>query len=83
MKKEDVKDNSFGTASVVLGIFSIIFASIPGAILGLLAVIFASKQKKIQNNKWVKAGFILGLAGIILSAVLIFILYKYSGALLQ
>ena len=72
MKKEDLamhKDNSFGTASVVLGIISIIFSSIIGLILGIIGLIFALKQKKLSKNGWAKAGIILNVIGVILGII--------------
>ena len=75
MKKEETKkhleDNSFGVASVVLGILSILFASINGIILGIIALVFANKQKNKSPNKWAKNGRILAIIGIILSILTI------------
>jgi len=76
-------DNSFGIASVILGILSIVLASVPGIIFGIIGLFFASKQKKIHANKWSKAGFILAIIGIILSVVVIYLAVKYSSSLLQ
>ena len=72
MAKEDkiTNDNSFGTSSVILGILSIIFSSIPGLILGITALVFAMKQKKIEKNKWSKWGMLLSIIGIILSIII-------------
>ena len=79
MAKEVVKDNnSYGTASVILGIFSVLFSSPPlyGVILGVISLIFANKQNKAHKNGWSKAGKILSIIGIILSIVFfIFILW--------
>ena len=73
-------DNSFGIASVVLAILSIAFA--PGVflifaygpflsiILGIVALVFALKQKKKSPNAWSKAGLILSIIGIVLGVVL-------------
>jgi len=74
MKKESEKefakhDNSFGVASVALGIVSLF--SLGGLILGIISFVFAKKQEKIHANKWSKAGKILGIIGIILGIILI------------
>lgn len=71
MKKED---NSFGIASVVLGILSIVFSGANGIIIGVVALVFANKQMKNFKNSWGKNGKILSIIGIILSIVLIIIL---------
>ncbi len=80
MKKEENKvssssDNSFGTASVILGIFSILFSSPPiyGVILGIISLVFANKQIRKHRNSWSKAGKILAIIGIIVS--LLFFLF--------
>ena len=69
MKKEESKltsnDNSFGVASVVLGILSILLASLNGIILGIIALVFSQKQTAISANKWSRAGKILSIIGII------------------
>lgn len=71
MKKED---NSYGVASAILGIFSIMFSYPPlyGVILGIISFVFAKKQEKFHKNGWSKAGKILSVIGIILS-ILVFI----------
>ena len=80
MAKEVVRnnDNSFGTASVILGIFSILLSSPPlyGLVLGIISLIFANKQNKQHKNNWSKAGKILSIIGIVLSIIFfIFILW--------
>ena len=79
MKKEvvnkisDSKSNDFGVASVILGILGIVFASVPGLILAVTALIFALKQNNRMRTKWSKAGLILAIIGIIFSiAVVVF-----------
>jgi succinate dehydrogenase/fumarate reductase cytochrome b subunit len=70
MKKEE---NSFGVAAVVFGILSIIFASLNGIILGIVALVFAKKQQSLGSNKWGKNGKVLAIIGIVLSiAIMIF-----------
>jgi protein-S-isoprenylcysteine O-methyltransferase Ste14 len=74
MKKGD--DNSFGVASVVLGILSIVFSSPPlnGLILGILGFIFAKKQQNRNPNIWSRRGKILSIIGMILSVVFLIFL---------
>jgi hypothetical protein len=61
-------NNSYGVASVVLGILGLLsMLPLYGIILGIVALVFAGKQKKIQKNGWSKAGKILGILSIILN----------------
>ena len=55
--------------AVVLGILSVLLSSPPisGIILGVLSLIFATKQQKNFRNGWSKAGRILAIVGIVLS----------------
>ena len=72
-------DNSFGVASVILGIFSIVFASVNGIILAVIALIFANKQQMRNANAWGKNGKTLAIIGIILSIVVIVVtVYTYK-----
>lgn len=66
-------DNSFGIASVILGILSITLVSLNGIILGVIALIFSNKQDKIHPNKWSRSGKILSIIGIALSVLIIVI----------
>ncbi len=70
-------DNSFGIASVVLGIFSIVFASINGIILGIIALIFANKQQSRHPTVWGRKGKMLAIIGIILSIIVIILTVFY------
>ena len=73
MKKEEIQksqDNSFGTASVVLGIIGLTISSLPGAILGFIGLIFGMKQKNMMKNSWSKAGIILNIISIIIGIAL-------------
>jgi len=73
--KNKTEDN-LGTASLVLGIIgvSFIFMFPPiGLILSILALVFSSKQKKIEETSYSKTGFILGLIGIILNIAIMLI----------
>lgn len=70
MKKEETSkshENSFGIAAVVLGIVSIVLASLNGLLLAIVALVFASKQQSHAPNRWGKNGKILAVIGIILS----------------
>lgn len=74
MKKEEEKrkfDNTFGLASTILGILSIVFASINGIVFGIIGLVFAHLQNKRFQNSWSRAGKILSIIGIILSIILI------------
>jgi drug/metabolite transporter (DMT)-like permease len=79
--KKSASDNSFGTASVVLGIISIAFSSMIGVLLGIIGLIFAFNQSKIEKNKWAKAGKILNIIGVLLGIVAIVIFSLYSDSL--
>jgi hypothetical protein len=90
MSKEG--ENSFGISAVIFGILSILsapgvfllffYGPIFGLIMGITALIFALKQKKISNNKWAKAGLILSIFGLILNVVVIIWLVSYIMQLL-
>ncbi len=67
-KNELKRKSPVGAAALVLGILSIIFASLwyislPG---GILAIIFGRKGIKQVGSKLAKAGFILGIIGLAL-----------------
>lgn len=73
LKVEEVNNNiqsdsSSGTASLVLGIISLILFCIPiiGLVLGIISMVLGGNSKK-GNNKSV--GFVLGMAGTILNVV--------------
>ena len=80
MKKEETKissDNSFGVASVVLGVIALTLSSLPGAILGVVGLIFGIKQKNKAKNSWSKAGIALNILSIIFGmAFFIFAVYS-------
>ncbi|MCA9485837.1 MAG: hypothetical protein KC506_03260 [Nanoarchaeota archaeon] len=80
MKKEaksvTSKDNSFGVASVILGIIGILSGG-NGLIYGIIGFIFASKQQRHTPNSWSKAGKILSIIAVILGIVSIIIAIKY------
>ncbi len=78
MSKEEIKDNSFGISSVILGILSIVISGGNGIILGIIGLFFSLKQKKISKNKWSKAGLILSIIGIILGIVAIIVVTIFA-----
>ncbi len=71
MPKES--DNSFGIASVILGILSIAFSFtiILGVFFGITSFIFALVQRKNSKNKWSVAGIVLSLIGLALSILML------------
>ncbi len=78
MKKEEMKvssprtnDNSFGVASVVIGIVAIVFASLSGIVLGLVGLYFAMKQKSVNPNRWSRNGMILNIIALVVSLIVI------------
>lgn len=81
MKKE--MNNDFGVLGVALGIMSIIMSSGPGAVAGIVGLVFSMKQKKVGQNKWSRAGIILNWIGIILGIVATIVIsyaaLKYGG----
>jgi predicted PurR-regulated permease PerM len=68
VEKKSNSDNSFGVASVVLGILSIILSItiIPSGILSILGITFALLQRKRNKNKWALWGLILSITSIVL-----------------
>ena len=70
--KKDV-DNSFGIASVSIGIVSLVLSlsnQFVAIILGIVAIVLARKQ---SHNDWSKWGRKLGIISIIVSIILILI----------
>ncbi len=63
--------NSYGIASLVLGIVSIVLSWVPliGLIAGILGIIFYTQQKRIFPNSISTSGFITSIIGIVLSAI--------------
>lgn len=70
-KEVNTKDNSFGIASAILGILSIVFLSFQGLVLGIIGLVFAFKQNNILPTKWSRTGKILSLIGTILSILVL------------
>ncbi|MBE5819388.1 MAG: DUF4190 domain-containing protein [Clostridiales bacterium] len=71
-KEENVKKTSevWSVTSLILGLVGISFASIP---CGILAIIFGLKGKKENSKGMATAGFILGIADIVLGIIYSFI----------
>ncbi|PIU22544.1 MAG: hypothetical protein COT14_00695 [Candidatus Diapherotrites archaeon CG08_land_8_20_14_0_20_30_16] len=69
---EDKSDsNSYGIASLVLGIVSIVLCWVPvlGLASGIVGIIMAVKQRKISSNGITTAGLITSIVGTALSAI--------------
>ena len=96
------QENGKGVASLVLGIISCTLAllgaigAIFGLVTGILAIVFASQQKKIDvKNKAEetgkrKAGFVLGIIGTSLNAIILvvaiialYIIASVGGAIVE
>jgi len=72
--QKPIKD--MGTAPMILGICSIVlsltFSRLIGLILGIIAVVQGAKAKEFNSDA--KAGFIMGIIGICMNCVLLFLL---------
>ena len=68
------KTHAWGIASCILGSLSILIFLAPyfGIVLAILAVVFHSKQKKIDPTGMATAGLVTGIIGIVLNAVVLF-----------
>ena len=69
---EDKSDsNSYGIASLVLGIVSIVLCWVPvlGLASGIVGIIMAVKQRKISSNGITTTGLITSIVGTALSAI--------------
>ena len=69
MRVSKPNENSFGTASVVLGIVSMVFPSYYGLVPGIIALVFALKQRHDGNNQWATWGSALAIIGIIFNLI--------------
>ena len=78
VKKEGSSDNSFGVASVILGVLSILSLSFGGVIMGIIGLAFSFQQKKRNKNNWSKAGLILNIIGIILGIIAVIFLVNFA-----
>ena len=61
--------NDLGIVAVVFGILSVFSFSAGGVVMGIIGLVFATKQKKKHHNKWSKAGIALNIIGIILGII--------------
>lgn len=64
-ESKPVVNNNYGLASMILGICSIVVPFF-GIVCGILAVVFATKQNKIEKTGMATAGLITGIIGIVL-----------------
>lgn len=75
MKKEcecGCCNNSFGVASFILGLLSIVFGvALVGIIFGILGLIFGIVQYKKMKNAWAIWGIVLSGLGILISVLVI------------
>lgn len=73
-KKEEKKSIAWGVSSLVTSIFSILLFFMPyfGLPLSIFAVVAHSKQKKIKPTGISMAGFVCGIVGIIINAIMLF-----------
>ncbi len=76
---EEDKTNGNGIAALICGILSIVIWIVPyiALPLGIIAVVFATKQKKIKQTGQATAGQVLGIIGIVLNAVLLLLVLLF------
>lgn len=71
--------NNIGTTPLVLGIMSVIFSltfsRLIGLILGIIAIVKGSKYRNVDNDA--KAGWILGIIGVVLSGAIVFLVLLF------
>ena len=67
--------HSWGIASLVLSIIGVLLFLAPyfGIVFSILAVVFHSKQKKIEPIGVSMAGFVMGIIGIVINSIMLFI----------
>ncbi len=86
MQKEDRKssDNSFGIASVVLGIVgSVLGILVLPVVISIVGLIFGIIQLKKAKNNWAIWGIVLSVLGIIISGYVLWQLMALSSQLQQ
>jgi hypothetical protein len=80
-------ENSFGAASVILGIVGIalaLFSSpVAGIALGIVGLVFSYKQEKYGKNRWSKSGRILGIVSIAVAVFVIIVFVAVGSYLAQ
>ena len=67
----EIKSNSMGVASLVLGIVSLVLMWVPfiGLISGIIGLVLALKQKKIMPNGLATGGLVTSIIGMALSTI--------------
>ena len=84
MPKEGKGDNSFGIASVVLGIVgSALGALVLPIIISITGLIFGIVQLKKEKNAWAIWGIVLSVLGIIISVYVIWMIVSTVSNLSQ
>ncbi|MCX8159048.1 MAG: DUF4190 domain-containing protein [Candidatus Pacearchaeota archaeon] len=69
-------DNSFGIASVILGIVGLVMSVfVFPIIISIVGLIFGIVQYKKSKNKWAIWGIVISILGIILALLLIWKIY--------
>jgi heme/copper-type cytochrome/quinol oxidase subunit 2 len=79
MSSKKVVSKTWGNASLVTGILSILFVFMPyfGLPLGIIAVVGAHKQNKIQPHGNATAGNVLGIIGIIINSIMLLLVLLF------
>lgn len=69
------KTKSWGVASLVTSILGLLLFLAPyiGLPLAIFAVVAANKQKKIEQDGMGQAGNVMGIIGIVINAIMLFI----------
>jgi len=72
MKKQVVKNNGYGNASLTTGILGLVLFLAPyiAIVLSILALVFANKQNPTTSNA--NAGKVLGIIGICINGLMLF-----------
>ena len=75
MEKKNKVTHAWGIASLVLGIVSLLLFIAPyfGLPLAILAIVFHSKQKKIEPTGVSTGGLVTGIIGIVINSIMLFI----------
>lgn len=83
MNKKIESSKSFGTASLVLGIISLLCFLAPyiGLPLAILGLVFANKQDRQYSTGNATAGRILNIIGIILNGIILLIMLLFMAVM--
>ncbi|MFA6073265.1 MAG: hypothetical protein WC758_04080 [Candidatus Woesearchaeota archaeon] len=73
VKLQKKVNDDYAVASLILGISSIVLPVI-GIVTGILAILFANKQRKIESNSMATAGLITGIIGLVFQAIMLLVL---------